>query len=71
VDANSFIFLKFLFFLYMTISVHMVDANSLIIFFIFFYFYIGLLASTSVDANSLNFFFYFYKGLLASTRCGR
>jgi hypothetical protein len=44
----------------MTISVHMVDANSLIIF-NFFFFYIGLLASTSVDANSLNFFFFFIK----------
>jgi hypothetical protein len=42
----------------MTISVHMVDANSLIIFLFFFYFYIGLLASTSVDANSLNFFIF-------------
>jgi hypothetical protein len=36
----------------------MVDANSLIIFFNFFYFYIGLLASTSMDANSLNFFYF-------------
>jgi hypothetical protein len=42
----------------MTISVHMVDANSLII---FFNFYIGLLASTTVDANSLNFFLFFIK----------
>jgi hypothetical protein len=46
----------------MTISVHMVDANSLIIFFYFFFnFYIGLLASTSVDANSLNLFIFFIK----------
>jgi hypothetical protein len=33
-----------------------VDANSLI-FLNFFIFYIGLLASTIVDANSLNIFF--------------
>jgi hypothetical protein len=51
VDANSpNIF--FLFF-YLTISVHFLWTLILLSYFIFKYFYIGVLASTIVDANSL------------------
>jgi hypothetical protein len=55
VDANSpNIF--FLFF-YLTISVHFLWTLILLSYFIFKYFYIGVLASTIVDANSLVIFY--------------